>query len=230
MLNNRLTEDQKDYLLNYLMKNDQESDEEYKKLQKKVSELVKEIIYSRCIPGELKEYLEKPGISKICRHIEINDSFDLKTQLGISETYIPYGEDETKNQCINMYRVYVNFNLPIYFDTNNGTKKFKSIKDFLSVCKEEELDIIRNLVMRYLDKQYKKVNRYNLFMKSPWSSYNRGFLYDINTWEDLKRLNEDWYEIVYNKYKDSLCKDAISAMNKLEINDKIKNLRNLIEL
>ena len=82
--------------------------------------------------------------------------------------------------------------------------------------------------MKYLDKQYKKINKYNQFMKSPGSAYDRGFLYDINTWEDLRRLNEDWYEIVYNKYKDSLCKDAINAMNKLEINDKIKNLRNLI--
>jgi hypothetical protein len=228
MLKNKLTEDQKNFLLNYLMKNDQESDEE--KLQKEVSELVKEIMYSRCIPEELKEHLEKPGISKICIQTKICDSFDLETQLGISETYIPDGEDKTKNQCIDMYRVYVDFDLPIYFDINNGTKRFEPVKDFLSVCKEEELDIIRNLVMKYLDKQYKKVNRYNQFMKSPGSAYDRGFLYDINTWEDLKRLNEDWYEIIYNRYKDNLCKDAISAMNKLEINDKIKNLRNLIEL
>ena len=81
--------------------------------------------------------------------------------------------------------------------------------------------------MNYIKFEYKMLNRFNKYLSYPGLAHgDRGFLKDVNTWEELRGINEDWYNIVCEKFK----KEDAMSMTGMALEDKIKNLRNIIDL
>lgn len=189
-------------------------------LEEPISEYIERVVYEKCIPEEFKTFLVNPECRKICIWANINESLELK-DIGLGETAV-YKPDEN---CLSVLIGYIylrNLDFPQYKKNND----IHVVKEFLRVCTEDELDTLRNLVMNYIKFEYKMLNRFNKYLSYPGSAYDRGFLENVNTWEELRGINEDWYNIVCKKFK---IEDTM-IMTGMALEDKIKNLRNIIDL
>ena len=211
MNSTKLSEDQKEYLW-------EEINRYSNTLEEPVSEYIRKIVYERCIPREFKVFLDNPECKKICIHTDIGEGLNLK-DIGLGETI--YKPDEN---CRGIRISYIYLRI---LDFPQYTENIDIVKEFLGVCTEDELDTLRNLVMNYVKFEYKMLNRFNKYLSYPELAHgDRGFLKDVNTWEELRGINEDWYNIVCEKFK----KDDSMIMTGMALEDKIKNLRNIIDL
>lgn len=211
MKSTKLSKEQKEYLWKEISRYSNT-------LEEPISEYIGKVIYEKCIPGEFKTFLDNPECEKMCIRTYIVESLKLK-DIGLGETVYKPDENCLSVQISTIYFRILDF--PQYKKDNIDV-----VKEFLRVCTENELDTLRNLVMNYIKFEYKMLNRFNKYLSYPELACDRGFLENVNTWEELRGINEDWYNIVYEKFK----KEDTMIMTGMALEDKIKNLRNIIDI
>ncbi len=93
---------------------------------------------------------------------------------------------------------------------------------------EENFDLLE-LINKRLEYSFIKKNCYSILISPPTSSRNYNeFLRTVDTWEKLKQLNDDWYNILYRDTEDikmSSKKDTLDLRSGKSIEDNLKDLR-----
>lgn len=224
---------EKNYLYNTLLSESQDKkdlDRYENNIKKYIVELIKSYIY----PEGLDEFSEKISESIYYKLSSVRISY---IDLGLCDSSGYYYEEEDgEKQHLGNCR---NFSLEEYnlFNVNylnpalQSSKQDRILRNIHKVltdkgCSKAKLVTLANMVEDYLI----CAGRYNSFLKpyknNKWSG-PRAFE-NIKTWGALYKENKDWFDIVYEKFKEDLEKNKGGEVITVEM--KIKQLESCLEL
>lgn len=196
-------------------------------LRSYITDIIKEYVLTE---GSDIEYLSKKSyVEKITTFSIAPSELDLPCNYPLDMSKMPsYDAEVPMGFCMD-FSEYIG--IP-YQKQKIGPTKFNIIKLLAENCPPEIIEVLRDKVielgkLRYEDKNYmsKEVIGENNPYRKPFNN--------VNTWGQLYNKNKDWFNIVYDKFKNRLTKEELGKdpsesekeRIKHELSDKIKDLR-----
>lgn len=224
---------EKNYLYKTLWSKSQEK-KDLERLENNIKKYVAELIKSYIYPEGLDEFSEKISESIYYQLSSVRISY---IDLGLCDNSGYYyeeedGEKQHLGHCSNFsleeYKLFnVNYLNPALQSSRPGNvlgNIHKVLTD--KGCSKDKLVTLANMVEDYLI----CVGRYNSFLKpyknNKWSGPQA--FENIKTWGALYKENKDWFDIVYEKFKEDLEKNKGGEVITVEM--KIKQLESCLEL
>ena len=198
-------------------------------LRSYIYDIVKEYVLTE---GSDIEYLSKKSyVDKITAFSIAPSELDLPNNYPLDKSKMPsYDAVVSLGFCMDFSK-YNGIGFP-YQKPKIGPSKFNFIKLLTENCPSEIIEVLRDKVIELGKLRYEAKNYMSKEVIGENNPYRKPFN-NVNTWGQLYNKNKDWFNIVYDKYKNSLTKEELSKdpsesekdRIRHELSDKIKDLR-----
>lgn len=198
-------------------------------LRSYIIDIIKEYILTE---GSDIEYLSKKSyVDKISVFSIGPSELDLPSNYPLDKSKIPsYDTIVPLGFCMDLSEY---IGIPCQ-NLKTGPTKFNIIKLLTENCPPEIIEVFRDKVIELGRLRYEAKNYMSKEVMGENNPYRKPFN-NINTWGQLYNRNKDWFNIVYDKFKNMLTKEELGTSKgptesekeriRLEISDKMKALR-----